>query len=309
VACDVQLALGPRQAAPPPEQASGLPESVTMEGASWADVRESQELYAREFERWVSQVDPALIRWTAVYTDETNDAVWKAVNAADFRSLTSEEAVKRTNEQLLRDYPDPCIQGQVLFREASELGMAGKTELVADVIEQAMTLPLWPYQRGILHQIKGRHIVDEYRRRRGPDIPQAEDPLFCVMRRKVAVEYLKGIKEACAAPFPAGLPNLKQPNMLERVQLPDDPVQKQRVLDAIRHRKIVQAKAGLFMNLLHCTETLKFKLADSLASHYAEEPRNTAELSDLATEILQDPSEVARLMEQLRHELAKPVDP
>jgi ferritin-like protein len=289
---------------PPPDGELDLPREVTITGSVWEDVRENQEIFAREFDALLERLDPVIAQRCANYTEETNQSLGTDLRAADLEGDVPMAEVERRTSELLTKHPDPYEQAQIKFVRAQNLGLwiqgkEAREKLAYEAIEEALKLPLWPEQRVELHRVKGQIIMRQYRRQLG-EAEWGEDAAYREMRRNLATEYLKGVRVALDCAFPQNLPDLHGSNTLEKYQVPDDPVKHQAILDAIAYRKTIQAKAMKFLGILCATETMRVEMAERVAFEYGQAPQNAKEVTSLAAEILHDPQEEAKLMEMLK---------
>jgi hypothetical protein len=283
----------------PLEQAPEIPKEVVITNAPWEEVRENQELYAREFDLWVKRQEPALAQRGANYTKETDKALRKDIDDADLRSNLAVPEIERRAAALMHRYTEPYEQGQILYKKACELALAHADEETRATVADALKLPLWPDQRCELHRVSGQLILKEYGRSLGAG-RWGEDPAFREVRHAYAKECLRGARVAHDCAFPKNLPDLQLHNMLESRIVPNDPAEMQAMREANAHREMVETKALKFLELIHDTVTLGTQLEADVVAQYALGPSDSEELAALAAEILHDPQEEAKLMEMLK---------
>jgi len=209
------------------------------------------------------------------------------------------DEVEKRGKDLLAKYTSPEEQGQIYFHLTEIHGQSGMehTDLVIQHAQSSLELAVDSVQRLRLYVYWGDAIMIANLH----STIQDKKPFFEV-RRLAAKPYLEGLKESQKYEIPQEMPKL--PGVGKYVG-PDNDAQYQQI--KIKHDEQMDArnKALLGQRLWISRKVLTGQIVEI----YSRPPYAATELRQLATKILEDPTEVDALMKLIEDKDALKDDP
>jgi hypothetical protein len=207
------------------------------------------------------------------------------------------EEVEKRCAALLERYKSPEEHAKIYFQLAQVEGQSGlqHPKRLINYIEKALALPLEPAKRVRLYIYWGDVLQVAHRGVRGAELAAA--------RREAVMPYLHGLKELVQYDLPEAKPELPG-IMVRNYDGPQDTQEYQELLEAQRRQVEARDKAVFQRRMIDHRGVL----TSQIASMYSRLPFATDELQSLAEEVLQDPSEVDRLMTKVRARVRKRVE-
>jgi hypothetical protein len=191
--------------------------------------------------------------------------------------------VDQLGQELLKKYSDSKEQGAIYYHLAHIHAQSGVREpdRIIEYTRKALDFPLEPSQRMRLYVYWGDAI----------QVKQARSPVG-TWRKEAAQPYLQGLKEVLPYRLPETPPKLPRVTAYD-VDGPPEVVERERQ----EHKREMAARqeAKFQRDMIQHRNVL----TQQLVSLYSRKPYATEELEQLASEKLNDPAAVKRLMKSL----------